>query len=88
MSDNFREILLPCTKTEWEAKSESQWRTEYNNAAANYRSASSSAALHTFGDLIDAHQRLPGVRMSERLNMWNAGIDSLGMALNIAVYMV
>jgi hypothetical protein len=85
ISDHFREILLPCTKTEWEAKTESQWRREHNNATA---AASSATALHTLGDLIDAHRRLPGAQASDRLGMWNAGIDHLGMVLNLAVGMV
>lgn len=76
-------MLLPCTKTEWEAKTESQWITAYRNAAS-----SSVTSLHTFGDLIDAHQRVPGGRVSERLDIWNAEIDHLGMSLNMAVYIV
>jgi hypothetical protein len=82
IADHFRELLLPCTKTEWEAKTESQWRKEHDNAAG------STTALHTFGDLIDAHRRLLGVQMSDGLGMWNAGIDHLGMVLNLAVHMV
>jgi len=72
---------------EWEAKTEAQWRTEYQNAVSA-RNASHGGALKTFGDLIDAHQRVPGVERDERLDVWNAGIDHLGMLLNLAVYMI
>lgn len=88
VSDHFREILLPCTKSEWEAKTEAQWRKEYDFAAGNTRSANNTITLRTFGDLIDAHQRLPGGQVSERLDRWNADIDHLGMALNLAVRVV
>lgn len=56
--------------------------------AASTRSASRTTALHTIGDLIDAHQRLSGSPISEGLSIWNAGIDHLGMVLNLAVRLV
>jgi hypothetical protein len=87
-SDFFREIQLPCTKTEWEAKTESQWRIEYENAATRTRVAGFGTALETFGDLIDAHQYSPGGRLSKKLDIWNAEIDHLGMSLNLAVNVV
>jgi len=83
VSEHYREILLPCSKTEWEARDESQWGKEHGHAAAG-----STTALRTIGDLIDAHRRLPGAQISDRLGMWNAGIDHLGMVLNLAVCMV
>jgi hypothetical protein len=84
-SDHFRELLLPCPKAEWEAKTEAQWKKEHDISAA---SASSTTALLTFGDLIDAHGRLPGGSVSDKLAVWNAGIDHLGMVLNLAVRIV
>jgi hypothetical protein len=84
VSEHYREILLPCTKAEWEAKTEVQWRKEHDNAAAR-----GTAVLHTFGDLIDAHRCLTGAReSSDKLGMWNATIDHLGMVLNLAVHAV
>ena len=74
---------LPCTKTEWEARTEAQWRVEYENAMT-----SKGAALITFGDLIDAHKRSRSGRNSEGLDIWNAGIDHLGVLLNLAVHLV
>ncbi|KAH8683386.1 hypothetical protein BGZ60DRAFT_368473 [Tricladium varicosporioides] len=81
VSDHYRDISLPCTKNEWEAKTEAQWRKEHNISC-------STATLHTFGDLMDAHQNLPDVQSSEKLNVWNVGIDHLGMVLNLAVRIV
>ncbi|KAE9365144.1 hypothetical protein N431DRAFT_353379, partial [Stipitochalara longipes BDJ] len=84
VSDHFREMPLPCTKTEWEAKTESQWRIEHENAMAR----SKSSYLSTFGDLIDAHRHKVKGPESESLDVWNAGIDHLGVLLNLAVHLV
>jgi len=81
-SNFYRELFVSCSKSEWEAKSESQWKFESQKAAA------SIGSLRTFGDLKDAHQRVPGNLGSDALDVWNAGIDQLGMTLNLAVYMV
>ncbi|TVY47503.1 hypothetical protein LOCC1_G002248 [Lachnellula occidentalis] len=87
ISEHFREIFLPCTKAEWEAKTEAHWRKEHN-VAASARGTSSATGLHRLGDLIDAHTRTPGTRVSDKLDVWNAGIDHLGMTLNLAVSML
>ena len=84
VSEHFRELFLPCTKAEWEAKTEGQWRKEHNAAA----SAKGANGLHRLGDLIDANPRTPGTRMSDKLDVWNAGIDHLGMTLNLTVSML
>ncbi|KAN0089203.1 hypothetical protein V8E51_019463 [Hyaloscypha variabilis] len=84
ISDHFREMPLPCKKTEWEANTKAQWRIEHENASARSR----STALRTFGELIDAHQSTPRGRNSEGLDAWNAGIDHLGVLLNLAVHLV
>lgn len=78
VSDNFRWIPLPCTKAEWEAKTEVSWRAEYH--AAN----SLKNGVQTFGDLIDAYQN----QDFSRLDLWNASIDHLGMTLNLAVHIL
>ncbi|KUJ11709.1 uncharacterized protein LY89DRAFT_594761 [Mollisia scopiformis] len=83
LTDHYREILLPCTKSEWEAKTEGEWKKENEIAAA-----SNGTALQTFGDLIDAHRHLPGSQMFDKLARWNAGVDNLGVMLNLAVRMV
>ncbi|TVY93870.1 hypothetical protein LAWI1_G000563 [Lachnellula willkommii] len=87
ISEHFRELFLPCTKAEWEAKTEPQWRKEHN-AAASAKGASSATGLHHLGDLIDACPRTPGTRVADKLDVWNAGIDHLGMTLNLAVGML
>ncbi len=89
MSDHFREIPLPCTKIEWEARTEAKWRFERANAAKRR----GVGVSYSFGDLIDAHQQCSkggGASESERekLDIWNAGIDGLGMLLNLAVHLV
>lgn len=52
------------------------------------KSTSCTTALHTFGDLMKAHQPAPGTQMSDKLATFNAGVDHLGMVLNLAVHMV
>ena len=81
--DHFRELSLPCTKAEWEAKTEEQWKIERANAKAK-----STSSLRKFGDLIDAEQHFRGSIASEALAEWNTGIDHLGMVLNLAAHMV
>lgn len=83
VSDHYREIVLPSRKNEWEAKTEEQWRQEFDKAAAN-----NVSTVHTFGALMDADRDLKGEPTSEKLDIWNAGIDHLGMALNLAVQLV
>lgn len=78
MAEHFREIPLPCNKTEWEAKAEHQWRIEHENSAAR------GLNLRTFGDLVDAHND----RSLGNLDVWNAGIDHMGVLLNLAVQLV
>lgn len=83
---NFtRQVPLPCTKTEWEAQTEEDWRREYSKA----RNVPGATSLLTFGDLIDAHKCSLAERPNKvrELEAWNAGLDNLGMLLNVAVYM-
>lgn len=76
---------LPCTKTEWEAQTEEDWRREYYKA----RNSQSTASIQTFGDLANAYKGLPADRAAKatQLEAWNAGIDNLGVLINLAVYM-
>lgn len=76
---------LPCTKTEWEAQTEENWRREYYKA----RNSQSATSMQTFGDLADAHRGSPADRLAKatQLEAWNAGIDNLGVILNLAVYL-
>jgi hypothetical protein len=80
-----RFVPLPCTKTEWEARTEEDWRREYTKA----RNAQTVTSLQVFGDLVDAHRCSPAERLlkAKELEAWNAGIDNLGVLLNVAVYM-
>lgn len=76
---------LPCTKTEWEAHTEADWKREYYKV----RNSEATACMQTFGDLVDAHRGSPAERIAKakQLEAWNAGIDNLGVLLNFAVYM-
>ncbi|QKX57612.1 uncharacterized protein TRUGW13939_04730 [Talaromyces rugulosus] len=69
---------LPSSKTEWEAQNESQWRTEHMLAEVR------RSQLSLFIDLFDAHR----TNNATKLNIWNAGIDNLGMLLNFSANML
>ncbi|QGA13108.1 hypothetical protein EYB26_000753 [Talaromyces marneffei] len=85
VADSTEGMPLPCTKTEWEAQTEEDWRREYYKA----RSSQSTASIQTFGDLANASRGSPAERHAKatQLEAWNAGIDNLGVLLNLAVYM-
>jgi hypothetical protein len=85
VADLTEGMPLPCTKTEWEAQTEEDWRREYYKA----RNSQSATSMQTFGDLADAHRGSPADRLAKatQLEAWNAGIDNLGVILNLAVYM-
>ncbi|PCH05510.1 Hypothetical protein PENO1_007540 [Penicillium occitanis (nom. inval.)] len=85
VADSTDGMPLPCTKTEWEAQTEEDWRREYYKA----RNSQSTASIQTFGDLANAYRGLPADRAAKatQLEAWNAGIDNLGVLLNLAVYM-
>lgn len=84
VSDFYREIPLPCTKGEWEAQSEEQWRTERTAAIAARKDG-----FKTFGDLIDAQTNGGEDQQKQAgLEIWIAGIDNLGMLLNLAVHLI
>jgi hypothetical protein len=69
---------LPSSKTEWEAQNESQWRTEHMLAEVR------RSQLSQFIDLFDAHR----TNDAAKLNIWNAGVDNLGMLLNFSANML
>lgn len=85
VADSTEGMPLPCTKTEWEAQTEEDWRREYYKA----RDSQSTASIQTFGDLANAYKGSPADRATKatQLEAWNAGIDNLGVLLNLAVYM-
>jgi len=74
----LRDKPLPSGKTEWEAQNGSQWSTEHMLAEAR------RSQLGRFADLFDAHK----TNDTTRLNIWNGGMDNLGMLLNLSVYML
>ncbi|KAH8694290.1 hypothetical protein BGW36DRAFT_384678 [Talaromyces proteolyticus] len=78
MTSAFREMALPSTKTEWEASNETQWQAEYKSAEAR------RSQLSRFADLLSAYE----IGDIAKLNSWNAGIDNLGILLNLALHVV
>jgi hypothetical protein len=77
----FREMSLPSSKVLWEASSSSLWEFEYELDALEKPSR-----VSTIGELIAAQQR-PNGYTDARLDAWNAGIDELGLLLNLTTAM-
>lgn len=74
---------MPCSKTEWECKTEEDWVKEHEIAAGG-----SATAMYNFGELVDTHRQPPDAQSFRKLSTWNAGIDHLGVLLNIAARLV
>lgn len=74
---------MPCSKMEWESNIEDDWEREHK-----HNSMASNTAMCTLGDLVEAHRQPPDAQSFKKLSTWNAGIDNLGMLLNVAVRLV
>jgi hypothetical protein len=79
---DFQSIPLCCNKTLWEANSQIAWDEEYAFTLGNLK----ENHLRCVGDLF--HMQDVGTNREPRnvsaLCDWNAGLDGLGMLLNIA----
>lgn len=82
-TQHFRSLPLPGHKSLWEANTHSVWRLEYDTWGTMR-----NQGIGRFGDLIDAHKRAGELVDASRLDVWNAGADSLSILLNIATTMV
>lgn len=82
-TQSFRALPLPSHKSLWEANTHSVWQSEYDAWCTMH-----SRGLSRFGDLIDAHKLAGDMANARRLDVWNAGADSLGILLNIATAMI
>lgn len=65
----------------WEARSEQQWQEEkaFHDISHPFR---------TFGELMRAKRRPNGAGNVERLDMWEAGTDKMGLLMNFAIAFV
>ena len=77
-SQSYRNILLPCPKSLWEAPTQSAWESEYEACRI-----AQTGGLVTLGDLIDAQQSDYTPSNARKLDRWNAGADNLGCLLNL-----
>jgi hypothetical protein len=82
-AQTYRDILLPSPKSLWEARTRSAWQSEYDA----YRILQ-VGSLVTLGDLIDAQQSRYTLANAQKLDRWNAGVDTLGSLLNLVGTMV
>lgn len=79
--DNFSHLALTSAKTAWEARTLGEWEAE-----KSFHDVSSPMA--TFGELIVAKRQSADPVHSRKLETWEAGVDKLGMMMNIAVELV
>ena len=66
------------SKTVWEARSRDEWETE----KAFY---DISSPMTTFGELVTAKQQPGDALNARKIDTWEAGVDKLGIMMNIAV---
>ena len=75
---------MPSKKTLWEARSESEWRREYETTWSDLRvrGLEGRRRIHTIGDLMMAKRNgATMVGMKDGLDSWYAGLDGLGIML-------
>ncbi|KAF6838967.1 C6 finger domain [Colletotrichum musicola] len=82
--DDWAQVPLPCHKAQWAATTPEDWKEE-TDAIRNLQNQGSGPA--TFGDLCDLYRGTPGKANSDRLSVWNAGADNIGMLLNLVATM-
>jgi len=82
-SQSYRGLILPCSRSLWEASSEQAWLQQYESTRLQRANG-----LVTLGDLIDAQNNSFMPFEARRLDEWNAGADGLGMLLNMVGTMV
>ena len=75
-------FLLPCPKSVWEASAQSTWESEYEASRLQ------ASGLVSLGDLIDLQRASYTSRNAQKLDRWNAGVDTLGSLLNLVGDMV
>ena len=81
--EGFRDIPLPAPKPLWEARTQSQWRSEYEVYKTMPR-----MGLEVLGDLVDASKQKSTSTDKRRLDSWSATMDNLGMLLQLGVTMI
>lgn len=71
-------LPLSSTKTLWEARSREEWLVETTLDYSGY-------PLQTFGELFEVYKQSDIESYAQRLDSWQAGLDKLGVMMNIAI---
>ncbi|KAL6697258.1 hypothetical protein J3F84DRAFT_282663 [Trichoderma pleuroticola] len=74
-------LPLVSNKSLWEARSRQEWETERALQDACY-------PMTTFAELIEAKKRSNELFYKRRLETWDAGVDKMGMLINIATDLI
>lgn len=74
-------LPLVSNKSLWEARSRQEWETERALQDACY-------PMTTFAELIEAKRRSNELFYKRRLETWDAGVDKMGMLINIATDLI
>ncbi|KAL7910420.1 hypothetical protein GGI35DRAFT_366288 [Trichoderma velutinum] len=74
-------LPLVSNKSLWEARSREEWETEKALQDASY-------PMTSFAELIEAKRRSTELFYRRRLETWDAGVDKMGMLINIATDLI
>jgi hypothetical protein len=74
-------LPLVSNKTLWEARSLAEWETEKALYDASY-------PMTTFDELVEAKRRSTQPLYRRKLETWDAGVDKIGILLNIATELI
>ncbi|WYZ41113.1 hypothetical protein EsH8_V_000008 [Colletotrichum jinshuiense] len=83
--ETWKELPLPCHKAQWAATTRESWEEE-TYALRNHRKRGPNPPC--FEGLLRCHQNAGEAKNAERLDVWNAGADSIGNLLNLATTMM
>ncbi|KAF0325421.1 hypothetical protein GQ607_007455 [Colletotrichum asianum] len=83
--DAWHNLRLPCHQSQWTANTSDEWKEE-TEALSSMRNLDKRPV--TFGDLYELNKGANHQAVIDRLDVWNAGVDNLGVLLNVAVNMI
>lgn len=74
-------LPLVSNKTLWEARTLTEWETEKALYDTSY-------PMSTFDQLVEAKRRSHEPFYQRKLETWDAGVDKMGMLMNIAIDLI
>ncbi|KAF4881881.1 hypothetical protein CGCF415_v015268 [Colletotrichum fructicola] len=78
-------LVAQISSSQWTANTSDEWKEE-TEALSSMRNLDKRPV--TFGDLYELNKGANHQAVIDRLDVWNAGVDNLGVLLNVAVNMI